>query len=271
MSGTASRSPRDLAARLALAVLAAITLLALIGAFLPRYDPTVPAGPPLASPAYWLLFGTDHAGRDLLSRLMTGAGVTWLASLAVVAVSVLGGCLLGLLAGAGEAADIALRWLLNLFRVLPAPIMALATAAALGPGLTNIAAALALFGWPWYARLIRAELRAARRQPYMDAVRLARVPAPIRLLRYSLPAALPAIAVTATVDLANAVLLVSLLSFLRLGDPAPAAELGAMTADALVYVLDVPAVAALPAFLVFGMALAANLAGEAFRRRLTRP
>lgn len=271
MSGMPPRAPASPAARLALLMLAAITLVSLLGPlFAPNY-PAVRVDLPLQGPSLKALLGTDDIGRDLLSRLLVGLGMTWLPSLAVVLASASVGTLVGLVAGAGDGiADFVLRRLVNVFRALPAPVMAIAAAAAFGPGLTTMTMTLALFGWPWYARRVRAQVRAARRESHYLAVRLAGVPLLPRLWRYLLPAALPSVAVAAALDLANTVLLVALLSFLGLGNPAPAAELGAMTASTLGLVMDAPLVPALPAALVFGLALAANIGGVVLRRRLVR-
>ncbi len=254
-------------AGLALAALGIITLLALASMIFLPHDPAARFSDPLSAASLDALLGTDEAGRDLLSRLLTGMTMAWFPSLAVVAVSAAAGTLLGLIAGASRG------WLgriahipINLLRVLPAPVMALAAVAVLGPGIHTLGTALALFGWPWYARVVRADILAARAAPYAEAARLT---APGRWL-YFLPVALPGVVPVIAYDLGNTVLILSLLSFLGLGDPSPAAELGAMTEHGLAFVMEYPRVAVMPAVLVFGMVLAANLTGTAFRRRLAR-
>ena len=268
MSGQRPPARRRLsAARLPLAALAMLTGLSIMGVFYTPHTPALRVDVALRSATWAAWIGTDEIGRDLLSRLWVGMAMLWLPSLGVVAVSAVAGCLLGTIAGMASG------WLgrlahvpINLLRALPAPVMALAAAASVGPGLGVTAAALALFGWPWYARMVRAEILAARQTPFGEAARLT---APGRLF-YFLPAALPRLAIAATFDLGNTVLLLALMSFAGLGDPAPAAELGAMTHNGIGFVLDYPRVALLPGLLVFGMALTANLAGAAFRRSLVR-
>jgi peptide/nickel transport system permease protein len=271
MSGIRRRAARDVPLRLVLAALLAITLLALLGLVFTPSDPSVRIGHVLQPPGWLIPLGTDDIGRDLFSRVLAGVSLIWLPSLAVVLAAASFGSLIGAVAGAaGGWVDLLLRRLITVFRAFPAPVMAMATAAALGPSLLNVTAALAMFWWPWYARLVRTKIRAVRLRPYADAARLAGVSPVAQLTRYLLPAALPSITVNAALDVGNVVVLFALLSFLGLGDDAAAPQLGAMTARSLALLPDVWRVPVAPAAAVFAMALAANTAGEVLRRRLPR-
>jgi peptide/nickel transport system permease protein len=216
------------------------------------------------SAMHW--FGTDEIGRDLFSRALLGVQYTWLPALAVISFSLVLGTFIGVISGAvGGWVDLALQRLVDLFLILPPALIALAVVAALGPGLVNIMIALAVFWWPWYTRISRDEIKRIAARPHVEAARLAN-PAPLRLvLRYMLPGALPALIVAATLDVANVILAVALMSFLGLGQPAPAPELGAMTSrtlDSLTVAWWLPI---LPAAVIMLVCLLANLAGDGLR------
>ena len=120
--------------------------------------------------------------------------------------------------------------IIDLILVLPATLTALAVIASLGPGLANTMIAISISWWPWYGRLCRDEVRRLIVRPHVEAARIAGAHGPRLMLRYLLPGVVPALIVAATLDIANVVLTVSLLSFLGLGQPAPVPELGSMTA-----------------------------------------
>src|SRR6185312_12402450 len=163
-----------------------------------------------------------------------GVQYTWLPGLAVIGFGLAVGTMLGLASGLmGGKVDLVIVRIIDLFFVFPSTLIALAVVASLGPGLVNTMIALAIFWWPWYARITRDETRRLTARPHVEAARAAGVSGPRLLLRYLLPGAVPALLVAATLDVANVILAVSLLSFLGLGQPAPAAELGAMTSRAL--------------------------------------
>lgn len=251
----------------ALAGLAAITVLAVLAPWITPYDPFLRVAGANLPPSLAHPFGTDGVGRDQLSRVMLGVTYTWLPALAVIGVTLVFGAAVGLLAGmAGGAADLVILRVVELFLVLPATLVALALVAALGPGLFNTMLAIGLFWWPWYARITRDEVRRLKARPHVEAARIAGATRLSLTLRHILPGVVPALLVAATLDVANVILTMSLLSFLGLGQPAPAPELGAMTArnvDALTAFWWLPI---LPAAAIFAMCLMANLAGDGLRR-----
>lgn len=249
--------------------LALITLVALLAPHLTPYDPQLRVGAPFLPPSLAHLFGTDEIGRDLFSRVIIGVRLTWLPGLGIILAGLGVGTLVGLVAGAvGGWVDAGLQRLTELFLVLPSTLIALAVVAALGPGLGNTMLAVALFWWPWYARIARTEIRAVAARPHAEAARLAGVSGPRLLLRYLLPAAVPSLLVTATLDVGNVVLMLSLFSFLGLGAPAPAPELGAMTASTVSSLTVYWWLPIIPAVVIFVLCLAANLAGDGVRSAL---
>ena len=255
--------------RIGLAGVLAITLIALIGPLLLPYDPMLRVGAAYLPPSSIFWFGTDEIGRDLFSRVLLGVRYTWLPGLAVIGVSLLIGTSVGVFAGmVGGWVDTLLQRVVELFLVLPSTLIALAVVAALGPGLLNTMIAITIFWWPWYARMSRDEVRRIRARPHVEAARIAGVKGPRLMLRYLLPGAAPALAVAATLDVANIILTLSVISFLGLGLPAPAPELGAMTSrsvDSLTTYWWLPII---PALVIFLMSMLANLAGDGIRSAL---
>jgi peptide/nickel transport system permease protein len=246
-----------------------VTLIALLAPWLTPFDPQLRVAGAFLPPsgAHW--FGTDEIGRDLFSRVIIGARSTWLPALAIICCSVVFGSSIGVMSGAvGGWTDLLVQRVVDLFLVLPSMLVALAVVAVLGSGLTNIMIALAIFWWPWYARISRDEIRRLAVRPHVEAARVAGVRAPRLLARYLLPGVLPALLVAATIDVANVILAMSLMSFLGLGQPAPAAELGAMAARALENLTAYGWLPILPAATIFAMCLLANLAGDGLRAAL---
>lgn len=255
--------------RTGLAGVVVITLLAVFGPLLAPYDPMLRVAAAYLPPSPQHLFGTDEIGRDLFSRVLLGIGYTWLPGLAVIGIALLLGATVGIFAGMmGGWVDALFQRGIELFLVLPSTLIAISVVAALGPGLLNTMIAITIFWWPWYARIARDEVRRLRSRPHVEAARIAGVGRVRLMLRYLLPGTVPALLVAATLDVANIILTLSLMSFLGLGLPAPAPELGAMTArsiDSLTVYWWLPI---LPAVVIFVMSVCANLAGDGVRAAL---
>jgi peptide/nickel transport system permease protein len=194
---------------------------------------------------------------------------SWLSALGVIAVGAAFGALIGALAGAfGGIVDMLLMRLTDLFLALPGPVLAIAVVASLGPSLFHTLIALTVVWWPWYARIVRGEVRALAARPHAEAARLAGVSRSRLVLRHLLPGAFPPVIVAMSLDVGNLILALAGLSFIGLGAPPPAPELGAMSARGLDYLFGHPWVPIAPAAGVALLALAANLLGDLVNRRL---
>jgi len=252
---------------LALLALAAITVIALSAPWIVPHDPYLRVAAAYLPPQPAFPFGTDEIGRDLFSRVLLGTTYTWLPGIAIIAAALAIGAAVGLVAGlSGGWTDMVLMRFVELFMVLPSTLIALAVVAALGPGLFNTMLAIMIFWWPWYARIVRDEVRRLASRPHFEAARGAGLTMPRLILRHLLPGIVPAILVAATLDVANVVMIMSLMSFLGLGQPAPTPELGAMTAGALDSLTAFWWLPILPATAIFLMCLMSNLAGDGLRR-----
>jgi peptide/nickel transport system permease protein len=221
----------------ALVVLAAFLILCLFGQLLAPYDPLAPDAPnKLAAPSWAHPFGTDEIGRDILSRIMAGARYSLGIAALILVISVPVGTLVGLVAGfAGGIVDELLMRLTDIFLAVPAILLAMAIAAALGPNLRNTVAALSLVFWPWYARLVRGQVLQIKQQDYVEAGRAIGVPNRRLMARHILPNATGPVIVQATIDVGFAVLATSSLSFIGLGAQPPTPEWGSMISGARAY------------------------------------
>ncbi|KUI31751.1 ABC transporter permease [Mycobacterium sp. GA-2829] len=244
-----------------------VTLVAIAVPVLAPYDPLLPVGMPLQAPGVdGFLLGTDSVGRDILSRVLYGARSSWFAALAVVALGLLIGGLIGLIAGtAGGWVDSVLMRITDAFLSLPAPVLAIAVVAALGPGFLHTLIAVSIVWWPFYARLVRGEITRLAARPHVEAAKLAGV-GPIRLARrHLLPGAVPNAVVAASLDIGTLILTLAALSFLGLGQSAPAPELGADSARNLSYFLQQWWIPVMPGLGVLVLALIGNVAGDSLR------
>ncbi|WP_431240472.1 ABC transporter permease [Mycolicibacterium aichiense] len=252
---------------LGVSLLLLVTVIAVAVPLLAPHDPLVPVGMPLQAPGKnGFLLGTDSVGRDILSRVLFGIRSSWFAALVVVGVGLLIGGLVGLIAGAtGGWLDATLMRITDGFLSLPAPVLAIAVVAALGPGFVHTLIAVSIVWWPFYARLVRGEVARLAARPHVEAARLAGV-GPVRVaMRHLLPGAVPNALVAASLDLGTLILTLAALSFLGLGQSAPAPELGADAARNLSYFLQQWWVPVMPGLGVLVLAVIGNVAGDSLR------
>ena len=187
----------------------------------------------------------------------------------VIASGVIFGGLIGLVAGAaGGIVDTLLMRFTDSFLALPGTILAVALVAAIGPSYAHTLFAVSIVWWPLYTRIVRAEVRKLRASPHLEAARLAGAGRVRLAMRHLLPGAVPSTIVAASLDVSALVLVLAGLSFLGLGAPAPAPELGAMSARGVTYIFESWWVPIMPAAGVFLLAMMANFGGDALRDRI---
>jgi ABC-type dipeptide/oligopeptide/nickel transport system permease subunit len=256
---------------LAAAGVAVVAAWLVIAVFAPLIGPDNPLAQNygiLAAPsaAHW--FGTDELGRDVLSRVLSGARITLPLSVLLVILAMAIGAVIGAAAGfLGGWADNALMRLADLFFAFPGIILAMAVAAALGPQLRNAVIAVVAVSWPSYARLVRSLVLAARTAPYVTASRMLGASGWRVLVTDIRPNISGPVLVLAALDLGNAVLLLSGLSFLGLGAQPPTAEWGAMVAEGTQNFNDWW-VGLFPGLAILTAVLAFNFIGDALRDAL---
>jgi ABC-type dipeptide/oligopeptide/nickel transport system permease subunit len=243
-----------------------LLLVALFAPVLAPHSPVLPAGPPLSPPSRAFWFGTDQIGFDIYSRVLYGLRTSLAGAFLVILSGVVIGGLIGLMAGAiGGWVDATLMRITDVFLALPAPLLAIAVVAAIGPSFGHTLLAVAIVWWPWYARIVRGEITALRHRPQTEAAKLSGVSRRRLWFRHLLPGALPAVVVLATLDIGGVILILAGLSFLGLGAPAPAPELGAMSAQGLRFLLSSWWVPVIPAIAIAILTFASNVTGDAIR------
>ncbi|MCF3934085.1 nickel ABC transporter permease subunit NikC [Acuticoccus sp. M5D2P5] len=258
------------AVRVGITVAVALVLVAVFAPAIAPYDPDAVnltarlQGP---SAAHW--FGTDHLGRDILSRLIAGSRV----SLGAVAITLSLILALGIVIGGtagfiGGRTDQIIMRLTDIFLTFPTLVLALFMVGILGTGLVNVIIAIALSHWAWYARIVRGIVLSLTHRDYILAARMAGITRWRIFARHLLPATVAQLLVLATLDIGHIMLHVSGLSFLGLGVVPPTAEWGVMMSDARQFVWTEPLLMFWPGLALFVSVMAFNLVGDAVRDRL---
>lgn len=246
-----------------------ILLVALIGPLLLRNPSDTNAGPPFAPPTMALPMGTDRFGRDLLSRVVTGARWSLFIATVPVLIAAIVGSTLGLIAGyRGGWFDRVLLRVLDLFLGLPLLILAIAIAGGLGPGLRTTMIALTVGFIPAYTLIVRTATRGERERDYVTAATASGTTTPKVITRHLLPNVLPVIIVQGSISLSYAILAESALGFLGLGLQPPIPSWGQMLSEGRPYLLNAPWVSVFPGLAIFVCVFAFNILGDGLRDHL---
>jgi peptide/nickel transport system permease protein len=213
--------------------------------------------------------GTDHLGRDILSRILYGGRISLAVSLSSVALAATLGVTLGLCAGFfGGRADAIIMRVVDVFLAIPYILLAMGVVFALGPSLLNVILVMGATRWVQFARIVRADVLSIREREFVVGAR-ARGNRALRLLvRHVVPNALTPIIVVATLELAFMIIYESALSFLGLGVQPPTPTWGWMLADGRNYIATAWWLATFPGLAIMLTVLAVNLLGDWLRDRL---
>lgn len=220
----------------------------------------------LAPPSGEHWFGTDELGRDIYARTLYGARVTLTIVMLVSVVVAPVGLAVGTLAGyLGGWIDAVLMRITDIFLAFPRLVLALAFAAALGPGIENAVIAISLTAWPSYARIARSETVTIAKSDFILAVVMQGASTWRVLFKHIVPLCLSSVIVRLTLDMAGIILTAAGLGFLGLGAQPPSAEWGAMVSAGRDVILDQWWVATIPGIAIFIVSLGFNLLGDGLR------
>lgn len=267
MTGSLAFLQRDLLAAGAAAVLVVALLAATIGPWLVPFDPL---GVELAAnyqPSSWAhLLGTDHLGRDTLSRLVAGARVSLGIALAATGTGLLIGAALGLLAAwrRGLVELVAMQFV-DIMLALPELLLAITAITVLGRGTVATVVAVAVYAVPSFARIVRAAAQPIVSADFVMAARAVGASDARLLWRHVLPGCVSPMLAHATVMLGSAILLASGLSFLGLGVQPPAAEWGSMLSRGRELLRTAPLGAVAPGVAITATVLSFSLLGDGLR------
>jgi peptide/nickel transport system permease protein len=252
-------------------ILLSVVLAALLAPVLPLHDPYLQDTPnrflrPF-SPGHPL--GTDHLGRDLLSRLLWGTRLSLAMGLAAALAAALVGSAIGLVAGFfGGRLDTVIMRGVDTLMAFPYILLALAIVAALGPGLLNALIAVTAVNVPFFARNIRGVTVTLANLEFVDAARLSGLSEGRIIVGEILPNVLPVIVIALSTTIGWMILETAGLSFLGLGSQPPVPDLGSMLGEARGALLAHPHVALIPGLMIFAIVMGVNLAGDGIRDAL---
>ena len=251
-----------------------VLLMAVLGAvFAPAVSPYDPLKQDLARllapPSTAHLLGTDNIGRDVLARVIWGTRVSLIAGFVSVAMAMVVGSLLGLLAGYwGGRVDGLIMRLMDAVLSFPALVLALALGAVLGAGLSGVLIALGVVYTPTFARLMRGQVLTIRTREYVMAARVLGAPDWRILRQHVVPNAATPIVVQASLSVAFAILAEASLSFLGLGVQPPEPSWGSMINAGRGYLQQAPWIVFGPGAALFVTVLGLNFVGDALRDAL---
>ncbi|MBK9573318.1 MAG: ABC transporter permease subunit [Rhodoferax sp.] len=256
-----------------LVIVVLVLLVALFAPLLAPYAPDLTNSAVFLKPPAWQQggswaypLGTDAIGRDILSRLIHGARLSLVIGIAVVAVSVLVGTVLGLTAGYFRGVyEIAVMRAMDIILTLPSLLLAIVIVAILGPGMMNAMLAVSIVVLPHYVRITRAAVISETSKDYVTAARMNGAGHLRLMFNEVLPNCTAPLIVQASLGISTAILDAAALGFLGLGAQPPSPEWGTMLADAREFVLRAWWVVTFPGLMILITVLAFNLLGDGLR------
>ncbi|MDF2986771.1 MAG: ABC-type dipeptide/oligopeptide/nickel transport system, permease component [Eubacterium sp.] len=253
-----------------LCVIVFLLLIAIFGPIITPYDPNVSdMSKSFIKPGAQHWFGTDQLGRDILSRIISGARISLTVGLSAVVISLTIGVVLGSIAGYfGGKSDIIIMRFMDMMLAIPSILLAIAFMAALGKGIDKAVIAIGLVSIPEYARIVRGSILSVKENDYVQAARVIGNKNSRIIFKHILPNVLSSIVVRATLGISTAVLDTAALGFLGLGVQPPVAEWGDMLGRARGFIFTAPYTLIFPGIAITITVLAFNLLGDGLRDAL---
>ena len=264
------RLRRNKMAVVGLVIIAFIILAAILAPYVAPHDPLKQDFRMLRksiSAQHW--FGTDQLGRDILSRIICGAGITLKIAFSAVLIGFAIGTVIGLIGGYyGNKIDLAILYVTDILLAFPGILLALAVVAILGPSVIGVVVAAGFSSIPQFIRMTRSVVLSEKQKDYVMAARATGENNTSIMLRYILPNCLAPLMVLFSLRLAVVVLIAAGLSFLGLGVQPPSPEWGAMLNEGRAYLQTAPLISIFPGLAIMILVLAFNLLGDGLRDAL---
>ena len=258
--------------RIGIIGLATIVLVAIFAPIITPYDPTALAtGVGLQGPSAAHPFGTDQLGRDVFARVIYGARIDLQIGFIGVAIPLVAGTIIGLLAGYhGGWLDAVIGRIIDVVVAFPFLVLVIAIVAMLGPGLVNFYIAVSVVSWVAYARIVRGETLVANNREYVLSARALGYRDLRIMFRHILPNVVAPALVFGMSDFVLDILAGASLGFFGLGVPQPTPEWGVMIAEGRNLILTAPWVVIFPGLAIITVGFFASLLGDAFADTLRR-
>ncbi|TDL31420.1 ABC transporter permease [Jeotgalibacillus sp. S-D1] len=245
-------------------------VMAVFAPLMTSYDPVkqdlVNSEMPLFSEGHWL--GTDNYGRDVWTRIVFGARISLVVGITAVSLGLLGGIVLGLLAGYYRRLDAVIMRIVDLLFSFPGILLAMLIIAILGTSLVNVAIAISIWSVPTCARIVRGSVLSIKEKEYIMAMRSMGASDLRIMVRHILPNASAPIIVFATMRMATAILSTASLSYLGLGAQPPTPEWGAMISQGQDFMWSSPHLTIVPGIAIMLTVFAFNVLGDGLRDAL---
>ena len=247
-----------------------IICITIFAPFIEPHDPTkMELSQKFIPPCSEFVLGTDHMGRDILSRIIEGSRVSLLTAVFVVAISVVIGLILGLISGyMGGTIDMIIMRIVDVLLAFPAIIFALAISTVLGTGQINLIIAICCIQWTRYARVARGEAILIKNSEYIEAAKAIGNNSFQIIVKYVFPNVISKILILASLDIGTIILYCASLSFLGLGAQPPSPDWGVMISEGKEYMQYAPWISISPGLAIAISALAFNMLGDGLRDML---
>ncbi len=256
-------------------VIVVLLFSAIFAPWIKPYDPLEGHGIFSQGPAWTadgstkFLLGTDHIGRDILSRMIEASRITVVVVLLSVTVGMITGTILGLIAGyfGGSILDEGIMRIVDVWAALPQLLILLTIALVFGSGIFVLVVSLALISWPGAVRLVRVEALRLRSMDYVDSARITGATNRRILFRHIFPGVINTVLVATTLSTGSLILTEATLSFLGAGIPPPNPSLGGMISSGRDYLREAPHIASFPGLALAAIVMAGNFLGDWMRDR----
>jgi ABC-type dipeptide/oligopeptide/nickel transport system permease subunit len=252
-----------------LIIILVFIIIAILGPWIMPFDPIdqdLPSQLQGPSGTHW--FGTDDFGRDILSRVISGTRVSLMVGLLATGIGAAVGTSAGLIAGFYPRLDTIVMRFMDILLAFPSILLAIGVIAVLGPSLTNVMIAVGIRSIPTYARLVRATVLSVKTHEYVEAARTIGCRDSSILLKHIFPNCINTLIVVSSLQIGDAILTASLLSFLGLGVQPPTPEWGQMVNAGRGLIREAPHIATFPGLALFLVVMGFNLLGDGLRDAL---